>query len=194
VLSLIGCTGPPALPGIPRTRRARLLEWDRWVNCWWLPARPPPVGNGGGDPTRTPSGHRWPGGPEPGGARRPAASYRSSQRCSRPPLHHVLGAATSCGEVAGRLIRSPPPRSSSAATLGPRGAGVGAAVRARAGYVGGHPGTTRSLTLAGVGQCSLADGLGRQTGRSRSAGSSARVATGGPGGRSVGAGRAGGCR
>jgi hypothetical protein len=51
-----------------------------------------------------------------------------------------------------------------------------------------------SLTLAGVGQCSLADGLGRQTGRSRSAGSSARVATGGPGGRSVGAGRAGGCR
>ena len=38
-----------------------------------------------------------------------------------------------------------------------------------------------SLTLAGVGQCSLADGHGRQTCRSRSAGSSARVATGGPG-------------
>ena len=53
---------------------------------------------------------------------------------------------------------------------------------------------SRSLTLAGVGQCSLADGHGRQAGRSRSAGSSARVATGGPGGRSVGAGRACGCR
>jgi hypothetical protein len=67
VLSLIGCTGPPALPGIPRTRRARLLEWDRWANCRGLPARPSPVGNGGGDPSRTPRGHRWPGGPEPGG-------------------------------------------------------------------------------------------------------------------------------
>ena len=38
-----------------------------------------------------------------------------------------------------------------------------------------------SLTLAGVGQCSLADGHGRQTGRPRSSGSSARIATGGPG-------------
>ena len=67
VLSLIGCTGPPALPGIPRTRRARLLEWDRWAICRGLPARPSPVGNGGGDPSRTPRGHCWPGGPELGG-------------------------------------------------------------------------------------------------------------------------------
>ena len=65
--SLIGCTGPPALPGIPRTRRARLLEWDRWMICRGLPARPSPVGNGGGEPSRTPRGHRWPGGPEPAG-------------------------------------------------------------------------------------------------------------------------------
>ena len=67
VLSLIGFTGPPALPGIPRNRRARLLEWDRWANCRGLPARPSPVGNGGGDPSRTPRGHCWPGGPELGG-------------------------------------------------------------------------------------------------------------------------------
>ena len=65
-----------------------------------------------------------------GRAHRPAASYRSSQRCLRPPLYHALSATASGGEVAGRLIRYPPPRSSSATVLGPRGAGVGAAVRA----------------------------------------------------------------
>jgi hypothetical protein len=113
------------------------------------------------------------------------AGWAGAGRARRPPPHtartNAAGSAASGGEVAGRLIRYPPLRSSSAAALGPRGAGAGAAVRARAGYAGGHPGTTRSLTLAGVGQCSLADGLGRQTGRPRSSGSSARIATGGPG-------------
>ena len=113
------------------------------------------------------------------------AGWAGAGRARRPPpltaRTNAAGSATSGGEVAGRLIRFPPLRTSSAAALGPRGAGAGAAVRARAGYAGGHPGTTRSLTLAGVGQCSLADGLGRQTGRPRSSGSSARIATGGPG-------------
>ncbi len=92
-----------------------------------------------------------------------------------------LGAATSDGEGAACRIRPTSPRFSSVIIHGPRAAGDGAAVRARAGYVGGHLATTSALTLAGVGQCSLAYGHGRQTGRPQSTGSSARVATGGPG-------------
>jgi hypothetical protein len=40
--SVIGCTGPPALPGILRTRPARLLEWARRTDCGLLLARSPP--------------------------------------------------------------------------------------------------------------------------------------------------------
>jgi hypothetical protein len=130
-----GPAGPP--------RRARLLEWDHWMNCRGLSARPSPVGNGGrGSVTRAPLA--------------PLAGRAGAGRARSPPPvplvptlpstpYPVLGGATSGGEGAARMICSPPPRSSSATIHGSRAAGVGAAVRARAGYVGGHPGTTRLL-------------------------------------------------
>ena len=62
------------------------------------------------------------------------AGWAGAGRARRPPpltaRTNAAGSAASGGEVAGRLIRYPLLRSSSAAALGPRGAGAGAAVRA----------------------------------------------------------------
>jgi len=76
-------------------------------------------------------------------------------------------------------LPSPPGTSLGATVNGPDGS-CRSAGKSR--VRGGTPrDLSLSLTLAGVGQCSLADGHGRQTGRPRSSGSSARIATGGPG-------------
>ncbi len=70
---MIGCTGPPALQGIPLTRRARLLERDRRTNCGLPLARPPPGRNGAGAPTRLRQEPRGLGGQEAGGPGRTTA-------------------------------------------------------------------------------------------------------------------------
>ena len=142
---LIGCTGPPALQGIPRTRRARLLEWDRRTNGGQPPARPPPGRNGACAPPRLPLEPRGPGGPEDGGA---GLTGVSRDRHDAAPAWHL---PVRCRQRTGRgphaRIRQRRHASSSVTIHGPRAVGVGAAVRARAGYVGGHPETCRSLSL-----------------------------------------------
>jgi hypothetical protein len=63
-----------------------LLEWNRRTNCWLPLARPPPGRNGAGAPPRLHHGPRGQGGPEPGGARRPAASHDRPDAPLAPPL------------------------------------------------------------------------------------------------------------
>jgi len=145
VLSLIGCTGPPALPGIPRTRRARLLEWDRRTIGGQPPARPPPGHSRACAPPRLPLEPCGPGGPEGGGAGLTGVSR--DRHAAAPAWLLPRRRRQRSGRVAPARNRQRRHASSSATIHGPRAAGVGAAVRARAGYVGGHPETCGSLSL-----------------------------------------------
>jgi hypothetical protein len=145
VLSLIGCTGPPALPGIPRTRRARLLEWDRRTIGGQPPARPPSGRSGACAPPRSPLEPRGPGGPEDGGAC--LTGVIRDRHAAVPAWHLPRRCRQRSGRVPPARIRQRRHASSSVTIHGPRAAGVGAAVRARAGYVGGHPETCGSLSL-----------------------------------------------
>ena len=183
--------GTACAPGYPSDSTRSLAgvgPQDDWRARRQPPARPTPGHSRACAPPRLPLEPCGPGGPEGGGAGLTGVSR--DRHAAAPAWLLPRRRRQRSGRVAPARNRQRRHASSSATIHGPRAAGVGAAVRARAGYVGGHPATTHSLTLAGVGQCPLADGHGRQTGRPRSIGSSASVATGGPGTLS-GAGRAG---
>ena len=132
VLSLIGCTGPPALQGIPQTRRARLLEWDRRTIGGQPPARPPSGRSGACAPPRSPLEPRGPGGPEDGGAC--LTGVIRDRHAAVPAWHLPRRCRQRSGRVPPARIRQRRHASSSVTIHGPRAAGVGAAVRARAGW------------------------------------------------------------
>jgi hypothetical protein len=172
-MRVIGCTGPPALPGILRTRPARLLEWARRMDCGLLLARPPPGlhrgGRGGAQP-HLHHGPRGPGGPEPERARRRTTSPVRPSAASGTILGGAgttLGAATSgrgwCRRSGYDQRRHAPHPSPPTAPVRP---GMVPQCRQDRWNVGGYLVTTRSPTLAGVGQCSLADGHGPSEGLS----------------------------
>ncbi len=158
---LIGCTGPPALPGIIRTRPACLLEWARRTDCGLLLARlsPRPYWAGcAASPTPGTPQARGMSGTEPG--QRAAISVRAAAASGT-----TLGAPT-CGwgwcrrpeydQPHHRLSPSPP--------TAPVLPGMVPQCGQDRLYVGGHPVTTRSPALAGVGQCPLANGHGPSDG------------------------------
>jgi hypothetical protein len=140
-LSLIGCTGPPVLPGILRTRPACLLEWARRTDCGLLLARSPPSPPPAGCVPPTTPLAREPCGPEP---EQPPPGRRDLSPCRPPALPGILQTPparllewdlrTDCGLL---LARCPPfavcwPRAPDY-TTGPRigWSGAGAARSAR---------------------------------------------------------------
>ncbi len=157
-----GCAGPPALPGILRTLPARLLKWDRRTDCGPLPARLSP------SPPRAccappPSPRaRGPGGPGPGG---PPSAGRGLRLRRRYLHHHPWCPARADGDgVAGPTTTSHAFTSLRHHPRPPMRPGMVQHGGQASAVCGGPTPSTRSLSLAGVGQCPLAIGHGPSAG------------------------------